>query len=117
MQAPYVLEVTPAGNAPVVDEQPRFQAVGGKERDQVLQGAGVMDVAVKDLVKQGNAFPLGHTQPHLDQGAALDLLFVVAGFAQRTMSAIEVGVGHIVNDAGGSQPVLAADALKEPPLP
>ena len=112
-----VLEVAAAGDAPVVNEQPRSQAVGRKERDQVLQGAGVMDVAVKDLVKQGKAFLLRHAQTDLDQGAALDLLLVVAGFAQRTMSAIEVGVGHIVDDAGGPEPVVAANPFEEPPLP
>jgi len=60
---------------------------------------------------------LRYPQADLDEGPAFDLFLVVSGFAQRTVAAIEVGVGDVIDDAGGPKPILAADLLEELPLP
>lgn len=76
-----------------------------------------MDVAVKDFVKQGKALLLRHAQTDLDERSALDLFLIVSGLAQRTVPTVEVGVGHVVNDAGWSEPIPVADTFKQTPLP
>jgi len=94
MQALDVLEITAAGNAPVVDEQPRFQAVGRKERDQSCKVRAVMAFRQRPCETR-ECLPAGSRPDPLDQGAALDLIFVVPDLPSGTMSAIQVGVGHI----------------------
>ena len=76
-----------------------------------------MHIAVKDLVEQRKPLLLGHPQADLDERPAFDLFLVVSGFAQGTVAAIEVGVGDVIDDAGGPKPILAADLLEESPLP
>ena len=117
MQALDVLEVAPRHDAAVVDEQPGPQLVAAEQAHQVLQRAGIVHVAVEDLVEQGEAFGLGDSQTNLDQGSPLHLFFGVAGFGQRTVAAIQVGIGDIIDDPGGAEPILAADPCKEPLLP
>src|SRR6266566_2812604 len=56
-----ILDVTSRHNPSVVDEEARPQMVTAEERDQVLQGARVMHIAIEDLVEQGKAFLLGHS--------------------------------------------------------
>src|SRR5439155_5424035 len=87
VQILYMVEVASRDDAPVVDEEPGAQVVTTEQRDQVLQGARVMHIAVEDLVEQGKALRLGHAQADLDEGAALNLFLVVARFAQGTVAA------------------------------
>src|ERR1039458_9601570 len=50
-----------------------------------------MHIAVKDLVEQGQPLLLGYPQADLDERPTFDLFLILAGFAQGTVAAIEVG--------------------------
>src|ERR1035441_7452663 len=61
--------------------------------------------------------PVATPKADLDERPTFDLFLILAGFAQGTVAAIEVGISDVIDNAGGLQPILTADPLEEPPLP
>src|SRR5207249_4782971 len=69
----------------------------------IHKGSGIMDMARKGFVENGDAFFGRHRQTYLDQGIALAVLLVVTQATQQAALPVEVGVGDIVDHSSRFQ--------------
>ena len=74
-----------------------------------MECPAVADIAIEDLVEQGDALFQGDRQADLNQRPAAHAFFVVTELGEGALLAIQVGVGHIVDHAGRFQVIALLD--------